>query len=192
MWSMVCTPHPSQPANIPASGWVRGTTEILVDYEGSCLYGVASMHPSWSSYSTSWGQCRTSGCHPSSRPGPLCSHMDCVTFGWHQCPASPGDGPSHCHTYRGHSLEMLLEGVQSVTSIWCLLKAVLPRSRSQWADRSSHLSSHSLACSSVSGHSPRPWRSRASKISLLGVAGGPPRFLLGGPLVVLCWQAQLS
>ena len=26
--------------------------------------------------------------------------MDCVISRWHQCPASLGDGPSYCHTYR--------------------------------------------------------------------------------------------
>ena len=57
-----------------------------------------------------------------------------------------------------------LKGVQSVTSILYLIRAVLPRSRSLCADSCSHLSSNSLACfCSDLGHSWRPWRSRAYK-----------------------------
>ena len=92
---------------------------------------------------------------------------------------------------RGYASECSLKGIQSVTSIQCLIRAVQPRSRSLWANRCSHLSSSSVACScSASGHSPGPWRSRASKIHLFwGLQVDPLRFLLGGPPVVLGWQA---
>ena len=56
-----------------------------------------------------------------------------------------------------------LKGIWSVTSILCLIRAVLPRSRSLCTNRCFHLSSNSLACfCSDSGQSQRPWRSRAS------------------------------
>ena len=72
-----------------------------------------------------------------------------------------------------------LKGIQSVTSIQCLIRVVLPRSRSLWANRCSHLSSSSLACScSALGHSPRPWRSRPPRAILFGVAGGCPQGFL--------------
>ena len=168
------------------------TNEILAGCQGSHLYGVVNTHPWWSGYSASkWGQYRTSGCPPS-EPGPLCSPMDCMIFGWHQCPAYPRDGPScHC-TYE----EVCVSNTpwresNLLTLILCLIKAVLPRYRSLWANRCSHLSSSSLACPcSGLGHCPRPWRSRASRIHpFCGVLMDSPKSLLGGPLVVLGWQA---
>ena len=127
------------------------------------------MHPWWSSYSASWGQCRTSGCHPSSRPWPLHLPMDCMIFGWHQCPAFPGDRPSHHHTY---------EGVCVSNAPWrdlvCYIDSVFNEGGSTQVqiaarNRCSHLSSSFLACScSALGHSPRPWTSRISRSQPFG------------------------
>ena len=152
---MVCSPRPIQPANTPTSGQVKRTTEIFAGYKGSHVYRVVNMHPWWSGYSASWGQYRTSDCHPSSRP----RHCTSPWAVWLL------DG-----TNVRHLLEMVLhiihtlKGIWSVTSILCLIKAVLPRSRSPWANQCSYLSSSSWACScSGSSHFPRLWRSRASK-----------------------------
>ena len=67
--------------------------------------------------------------------------------------------------------------MRSVNSIQCLCKDVLPRSRSLQANRCSHLSSSSLACScSASGYSFRPWRFNSSRIhSFLGPQVDPPK-----------------
>ena len=62
-----------------------------------------------------------------------------------------------------------LNGVWSVSLILCLVRAVLPRSRLFCANKCSHLSKSSLASFySDSGHSFRPWRSKASKTQPLG------------------------
>ena len=54
--------------------------------------------------------------------------------------------------------------ILSITSILCLIRAVLLRSRSLHANWDSHFSSNTLACfCSALGHSLKPWRSRASK-----------------------------
>ena len=51
----------------------------------------------------------------------------------------------------------------------CLIRAVLPRSRSLCANRCSHLSNSSQACfCSDSGHFVRPWRSKTSKTHPFG------------------------
>ena len=62
-----------------------------------------------------------------------------------------------------------LKGICLVSVILCLIRTVLPRSRSLCANRCSHLRSSSLACfCSNSGHSFRPWRSKASRTHPLG------------------------
>ena len=69
----------------------------------------------------------------------------------------------------GMCLYLSLQGVCSVNLILCLIRAVLPRSRLLCANRCSHLSSSSVACFCCdSGHSFRPWRSKASKTHPLG------------------------
>ena len=70
--SMVYFPHASQLASIPNSGQGKRTIESLGSYKVFCQYGVVSMHTWWSSCSASWGQYRTSGCHPFSGPELLC------------------------------------------------------------------------------------------------------------------------
>ena len=92
--------------------------------------------------------------------------MDCVTFGWHQDPTSPGDGLSQHHTYVGVYIGNA-PWRESDLSTWsgAWIKDVLSRSRSLQANRCSHLSSSFLACScSAPGHSARPWRFIASRI----------------------------
>ena len=51
-----------------------------------------------------------------------------------------------------------LKGIQPVSSMWCLIREVFPRSRSLQANRCFHLTSSFLSwsCSSL-GHSSRPW-----------------------------------
>ena len=73
------------------------------------------------------------------------------------------------YIWGGMHLYCSLKGVCSVSLILCLIRAVLPRSRLLCTNRCSHLSSSSLAhfCSD-SGHSFRPWRSKASKTHPLG------------------------
>ena len=74
------------------------------------------------------------------------------------------------YMWGGMCLYLSLKGVWSVSLILCLIRAVLPRSRLLHANKCSHLSNNSLACfCSDSGHSFRPWRSRASKTQPLGV-----------------------
>ena len=73
------------------------------------------------------------------------------------------------YMWGGMHLYLSLKGVCSVSLILCLIRAVLPRSRLLCANKCSHLSSSSLACfCSHSGHSFRPWRSKASKTQPLG------------------------
>ena len=73
------------------------------------------------------------------------------------------------YIWGGMHLYLSLKGVCSVNLILCLIRAVLPRSWSLCANKCSHLSSSSLACfCSDSGHSFRPWRSKASKTQPLG------------------------
>ena len=73
------------------------------------------------------------------------------------------------YIWGGMHLYHSLQGICSVSLIFCLIRAVLPRSRSLCANRCSHLSSSSLACFCFdSGHSFRPWRSKASKTHPLG------------------------
>ena len=93
---------------------------------------------------------------------------------------------------RGMHQQCSLRGIQSVASIWCLIRVVLPRSRLLQANRCSHLSSSSLACScSALGHSPRHCTSRASKSHpCWGLQVDPLRFLPEWPPVVLGWQTQ--
>ena len=76
---------------------------------------------------------------------------------------------------------MLLEGIRSVNSIWCLIKEVFPRSRLLLANRCSHLNSSSMAHTSpASGHSSRPWRFNASRIhNFLESWADPPEASVG-------------
>ena len=73
------------------------------------------------------------------------------------------------YIWGGMHLYCSLKGICSVSLILCLIRAVLPRSRLLCRNRCSHLSSSSLAhfCSD-SGHSFRPWRSKASKTHPFG------------------------
>ena len=73
------------------------------------------------------------------------------------------------YIWGGICLYLSLKGVCSINQILCLIRAVLPRSRSLCANKCSHLSSSSLTCVCYdSGHSFRPWRSKASKTQPLG------------------------
>ena len=73
------------------------------------------------------------------------------------------------YIWGGIHLYHSLKGICSVSLILCLIRAVFPRSRLLCTNRCSHLSSSSLACfCSDSGHSFRPWRSKASKTHPLG------------------------
>ena len=68
------------------------------------------------------------------------------------------------YIWGGIHLYHSLKGICSVNLILCLIRAVLPISRLLCTNRCFHLSSSSLACfCSDSGHSFRPWRSKASK-----------------------------
>ena len=95
------------------------------------------------------------------------------------------------YMWGGMHLYLSLKGVWSVSLILCLIRAVLPRSRSLCANKCSHLSSNSLACfCSDSGHSFRPWRSRASKTQPLGgfIVASLAVLVRHGPPVVPGWQ----
>ena len=164
MQSMVYFLHPSQPASILTSGWVKRTTVITVSYQVSCLCGVASMHPWWSSCSASWGQNRTSGCCPF-------PYQDHCTSPWTvRFPDGTNIqhflhmGPHIIVHVRRYTSVMLLKGHSICYLFFGLIRAGLPRSRLLWANRCSHVRSSSLACScSSSGHFLRPWRTRAAK-----------------------------
>ena len=89
------------------------------------------------------------------------------------------------YIWGGMHLYLSLKGVWLVSLILCLIRAVLPRSRSLHANKCSHLSNNSLACfCSDSGHSFRPWRSRASKTQPLGV------FIVVSSVVLVRWTTS--
>ena len=138
----VCSPHPSWPANTLTSGWVRITTEILAGYQGSHLYGE------WIGiFDGPVIQLPEVNAEP--QAAILLLNQDHCTGPYEE--AIIGNAP-----WRVSNL---------ATSILCLIKVILPRSRSLQTNRCPHLSSSFLACSYFSlGHSPRPWRPRASKI----------------------------
>ena len=184
---------PSWPANTPTSGQVKRTTAIPANYQVSHLYGVASMHPWWSSCSASWGQYRTSGCLLFLDQDHCTNPQTVWLLDGTNIQHFLDMGPHIIIPVRRHMSLCLLRGIWSVTSNLCFIRAVLPRSRSLWANRCSHLSSSSLdfSCSGL-GHSLRLWRSRASKTHPFGDCYWIPwKPLLGGPPVALGWQGLL-